>query len=212
MIIGRFDAAQVEFEQAIQYKPDSAESYYNLGKLFSVQDNWGPARTAFEGAVRLDPSYVEAMDALGFALEALGDNDGAVATYETAIALNDQRKGTYALPHVNLSAYYNKTGDSEKALTHARSALALDPKSDGALFQQGRAEERRGHLEDAVKSLNDAIVLNPRASSYYYVLAGVYRRLGWMDESRKALEAFQKLERESAQLETKRRASRTGRE
>ena len=26
MIIGRFDAAQIEFEQAIRYKPDSAES------------------------------------------------------------------------------------------------------------------------------------------------------------------------------------------
>ena len=36
--------------------------------------------------------------------------------------------------------------------------------------------------------MNKAISFNPRASSYYYVLAGVYRRLGWMDESRKALE------------------------
>ena len=125
MIIGRFDAAQTEFEQAIHYKPDSAESYYNLGKLFSVQDNWEPARKAFEGALRIDPSYVEALDALGFALEALGDTDSAVATYERAIALNEQRKGTYALPHVNLSAYYNKTGDPEKALAaRARRARA----------------------------------------------------------------------------------------
>jgi tetratricopeptide (TPR) repeat protein len=212
MIIGRFDAAQVEFEQAIRYKPDSAESYYNLGKLLSVQDNWEPARKAFEGALRIQPSYVEAMDALGFALEALGDEERAVATYQKAVALNDERKGTYAAPHVNLSAYYNKTGDALKALEHAQSALALDPKSDAALFQQGRAYERQGKLEDAVKSLNDAIVLNSRASSYYYVLAGVYRRLGWMEESRQALDAFQKLERESAELEKKRRAAGNKRE
>ena len=50
MIIGRFDAAQVEFEQGIRYKPDSAELHYNLGKLFSIQDNWEPARKAFEAA------------------------------------------------------------------------------------------------------------------------------------------------------------------
>ena len=50
--------------------------HYNLGKLFSIQDNWEPARKAFEAALRIDPSYVEAMDALGFALEALGDDDG----------------------------------------------------------------------------------------------------------------------------------------
>jgi hypothetical protein len=60
-------------------------------------------------------------------------------------------------------------------------------------------------LNDAVVALNEAIVINPRASSYYYVLAGVYRQLGWTDESRKALEAFKRLEQESADLEKKRR-------
>jgi hypothetical protein len=39
------------------------------------------------------------------------------------------------------------------------------------------------------------------------VLAGVYRRLGWMEESRKALQAFQQLEKESSELEKKRRAT-----
>src|SRR5213075_178442 len=113
----------------------------------------------------------------------------------------------YALPHVNLSAYYNRTGNPEKALEHARSALALDPKSDRALFQEGRAYERQDKLDEAVLAMNQAIVLNPRASSYYYVLAGVYRRLGWMEESRKALEAFQQLEKESSELDKKRRAT-----
>jgi len=40
MAIGRFDAAQKEFEQAIHYTPNSSESHYDLGKLFSLQDNW----------------------------------------------------------------------------------------------------------------------------------------------------------------------------
>jgi tetratricopeptide (TPR) repeat protein len=209
MIIGRFDAAQVEFEQALRYKPDSAEIHYNLGRLFSIQDNWEPARKALEAALRIDPSYIEALDALGFALEALGDDEGAVANYEAAVALNDSRKGTFASAHVNLSAYYNRTGDTEKALDYARRALALDPKSDRAWFQKGRADERRGSLEEAVEALNQAITLNARASSYYYVLAGVYRRLGRTDDSRKALEAFRRLEQESGELEKKRRGAAT---
>ena len=56
-------------------------------------------------------------------------------------------------------------------------------------------------------ALNEAISYNPRASSYYYVLAGVYRRLGWSDDSRKALEAFQRLDRESNDLDKKRRSA-----
>jgi tetratricopeptide (TPR) repeat protein len=207
MIIGRFDAAQVEFEQAIRYKPDSAESHYNLGKLFSIQDNWEPARTAFEAALRIDPSYLEALDGLGFALEALGDDAGAVAKYQEAIRLNQARGGQFASAHVNLSAYYNRTGDQAKALEYARQAIALDPKSDRAWFQKAKADEREGRLKDAVSALNTAISNNPRASSYYYVLAGVYRQLGWTDDSRKALEQFKRLDQESAALEKKRRAA-----
>src|SRR4029077_6414062 len=116
MIIGRFDVAQVEFEQGIRYDPKSAEMHYNLGKLFSIQDNWESARKEFDAALGIDSSYLEAMDALGMTLEALGDDAGAVAEYQKAIALNDERKVTFSSPLVNLSAYYNRTSDPAKAL------------------------------------------------------------------------------------------------
>ena len=207
MIIGRFDAAQTEFEQAIFYKPDSAESHYNLGKLHSIQDNWEPARTAFEAALRIDPSYLEALDGLGFALEALGDDAGAIAKYHEAIRLNEARGSRFASAHVNLSAYFNRTGDPAKALEYARKAIELDPTSDRAFFQKARADEREGRLTDAVAALNAAISYNSRAASYYYVLAGVYRQLGRTVESRTALEQFKRLEQESADLEKKRRSA-----
>jgi tetratricopeptide (TPR) repeat protein len=205
MIIGRFDAAQVEFEQGIRYRPESADMHYNLGKLFSIQDNWEPARKEFDAALRIDPSYLEALDALGFALEALGDDAGALVAYEKAITLNEARRGQFVSAHTNLSAYYNRTGNPEKALDYASKAIELDPKSDRAWFQTARAQERQGRLDAAVKAASEAIALNPRASSYYYVLAGLYRQLGRMDDSRKALESFTRLERESQELEKMRR-------
>jgi tetratricopeptide (TPR) repeat protein len=108
---------------------------------------------------------------------------------------------------VNLSAYYNRSGDPAKALEHANKALELDPRSDRAWFQKGRAYERQGELKDAVVALNRAIASNPGASSYHYVLAGVYRRLGAMEESQKALETFKRLEQEASELEKKRRGA-----
>jgi tetratricopeptide (TPR) repeat protein len=209
MIIGRFDAAQIEFEQGIRYDPQSAEMHYNLGKLFSMQDNWDPGRKEFEEALRIDPSYVEALDALGLTQEALGDNPGAIASYEKAIALNQVRHGKFASAHVNLSAYYNRTGNAERGLEYARQALELDPKSDRAWFQKAKADESQGRLDDAVDSLNHAISFNTRASSYYYVLSGVYRRLGKMKESQEALEAFTRLDKESNDLEKMRRSNTT---
>ncbi len=207
MIIGRFDAAQIEFEQGIRYNPQSAEMHYNLGKLFSMQDNWSPARKEFEEAMRIDPSYVEALDALGLAQEALGDNAGAVASYEQAIALNQARNGKFVSAHVNLSAYYNRTGDAQKGLEYASQALELDSKSDRAWFQKAKADESQGRLDDAVDSLNRAISFNTRASSYYYVLSGLYRRLGKTKESQEALEVFTRLDKESNELEKMRRSA-----
>jgi tetratricopeptide (TPR) repeat protein len=206
MIIGRFEAAQIEFEQGIRYDPKSAEMHYNLGKLFSMQDNWAPGRREFEEALRIDPSYVEALDALGLTQEALGDNPGAVASYEKAIALNQARNGKFASAHANLSAYYNRTGDHEKGLAYARQAIELDPKSDRAWFQKAKAEEGQGNLNDAADSLAQAITFNPRASSYYYVLSGVLRRLGKTKESKEALEVFTRLDKESDDLEKMRRS------
>jgi tetratricopeptide (TPR) repeat protein len=171
-----------------------------------MQDNWAPGRKQFEEALRIDPSYVEALDALGMAQEALGDNAGAVASYEKAIALNQARKGKFASAHVNLSAYYNRTGDAAKGLEYARQAIELDPKSDRAWFQKAKADESQGHLNDAVESLTRAISFNTRASSYYYVLAGIYRRLGKMKESQDALEVFTRLDKESNELEKMRRS------
>jgi tetratricopeptide (TPR) repeat protein len=210
MIIGRFDAAQTEYEQAIRYAPNSSESHYDLGKLLSLQDNWLAARKQFEDAIRLDPAYIEAIDSLGFAQEALGNDADAVQNYQRAIALNEQRQGKFVSAHVNLSAYYNRTGDSAKALDYAQKALALEPTSDAAWFQKARAEERDNQLQAAADSLNHAITLNSRSSSYYYVLSGIYRRLGNLEESKKALDSFTRLDQENSELEkTRRNMSKT---
>ena len=148
------------------------------------------------------------LELVRLALEAVGDDAGAVARYEQAIALNQERQGRFVSAHVSLSAYHNRAGDPDKALEYARQALELDPKSDAAWFQQAKAQERLGRLAEAVDSLNQAIAVNPRASAHYYVLANLYRRLGKADESRKALDSFKRLERESNELEKLRREQR----
>ena len=206
MAIGKFEAAQTEFEQGIQYQPQSAEMHFDLGKLYSIQDDWTFAKKEFEAAVRLNPSYLEGLDGLGFAQEALGEDEAAVATYEKAIAINESQGGHFVSSHVNLSAHYNRKGDSAKALVYAGAALKLDPKSDGASFQQAKAYEDMGRLEDAESALKQAIALNPRMSAYYYVLANIDKRLGKMKEREEALASFQRLEQESNKMEELRRS------
>ena len=205
MLIGRFDAAQKEFELGEKYNPKSAEHPFNLGRLFSIQDQWVPAREAFERSIKVDPSYMEAYDGLGFALETLGETEAAVANYLKAAQFNDERKGSFTAPYVNLSTFYNRTGDADTALTFAKKAIAINAKADRAWFQMARAYERKGEPEAAIDAVKRAIEINANVSSYHYVLATMYRRLGKQQESREAMEVFTRLDRESNSIEQRRR-------
>ena len=64
-----------------------------------------------------------------------------------------------------------------------------------------KAEERLGRLDAAADSLNHAVTLNPRSSSHFYVLSGIYRRLGHLEASKKALESFTRLDQENNEIE-----------
>jgi tetratricopeptide (TPR) repeat protein len=205
MFIGRFDAAQLEFEQAARLNPSSAEVRYNLGKLFSIQDNWARAKTEFAHALRLKPDYMEAHDGLGFALEALGENEPAVESYSKAIDINEALQAGYSAPYTNLSTYYSRKGAVAEGLKYARKAVQVNPNSDRAWFQLARTEESSGDLMRATEALSRAITINPGVASYHYVAGTLYRRLGKQQESRQAFDTFARLQRESNELESKRR-------
>ena len=75
------------------------------------------------------------------------------------------------------------------------------------MVSEGQGRRAQREPRGGGGSLESSHLLNAHASSYYYVLAGVYRRLGMMDESRKALETFKRLEQESAELDKHRRGA-----
>lgn len=210
MIIGRHDRARIEFEQAARLKPDSAEIRYNLGKLFSAQDNFPAARREFDHALRLDPSYMEAYNALGFALESMNLDAEAVENYTRSIELNEERKAGFVSPYVNMAALHLRLNEPDQALEYALQAVGIAPRSDLALFQAAKAYRARKEWAKAVERLEDAISINARVSRYHYVLGLLYRRLGQPTKSRTAFDAFERLEREAAELEAKRRAANAG--
>lgn len=208
MIIGQFDRARVEFEFAARLKPESAEIRYNLGKLYSAQDNFPAAWKALEQALRLDPSYVEAHNALGFVLESSGLDDEAVASYRKAMELSESAEQPFAAPYVNVAAFYNRKNQTREALEYASKALEIDPESDLALFQAAKAHRAEKRWQDAADALTKAIAINARVSRYHYVLGLCLRHLGRTEESRASIETFERLEREAAALESKRREAR----
>jgi len=208
MLIGRYDVAQTELEQAVKLSPRRAEIRYDLGKILSAQDNYPPAKRELEEAIRLDPSHMEAYDALGFVMESMGDDNSALLNYRKSAEISESRKAGFVSPYINLAAYYNRIGDSQLAVEQARRALKANPKSDAANFQLAKALDRLQEWPKAAQALEAAIAINPRTSSYHYLLGGVYRRLGKTKESEEQMELFRQLEKAAAEFEEKRREAR----
>ncbi len=88
MIIGRFDAAQVEFEQGIRYRPEIGRDALQPRQTIFHAGQLGAGAKEFEEALRIDPSYVEAMDALGIDAGGLRGQRGCRRKLRKAIALN----------------------------------------------------------------------------------------------------------------------------
>jgi tetratricopeptide (TPR) repeat protein len=207
-IIGRFDLAAREFAEALRLDPTSAEVHYNFGRIYAIQDDFHRARVEFDKAIKLDPNYMEAYNALGFAMEALGDDAAALADYQTAVRLNEERHGQFDAPYVNLSGYYNRRDNVDLAVGYANKALALNPKSDLAYFQIAKACRTREDWKGVTDALEKAIAIKPLSAQYHYVLGIAYRKLGRTKESEQALETFRELEKQTGELESRRRESR----
>ena len=192
-IIGKYDEAQIELEQAARLKPDSAEIHYFLGRIHYTRNAFLLAKQELEKAIRLDPSYMKAYDNLGLTLEGMGDDKAALANYEKAFELMERQGRKSEWPYINVCAMYNRLNEPERALPYCQKAIDVNPQNDRAFFEAARAQMAQKNWEQAAKALQSAIGNNPRYAKYHYVLSTVYRKIGKAAESEREMATFQKL-------------------
>jgi tetratricopeptide (TPR) repeat protein len=193
-IVGRYDLAETELEQAARLEPRSAEIHYWLGRLYYTRGVYPLAEREFEAALRWNPSYMKAYNNLGLVEEALGRSEEAAKYYRIAVRLDQQQGLKSPWPYEYLSAFYNRQQQPQRALDYARQALSINPRSDLAYFQMAKAYEYEGEWGPCAEAARKAIAVNSRTSSYYYLLSLALRKLGRLEESRAALQTFEKLE------------------
>ena len=196
-IVGRYDLAEVELQEAARLTPNSGEIHYFLARTYYTLGVYPLAKTEFETAIRLDPASVKAHSNLGITLEALGDNDGALKNYKQAIQLQQQGPiaAKFEWPYTYLSAFYNRQQNASEALVYAQSAIEINPRSDAAYFELAKAYRTRSELQKAAAAAREAIAISPQPQ-YYYVLAQVLREAGDQKQSAQALEKYAELQKD----------------
>ena len=106
----------------------------------------------------------------------LGDNQGAIADYNQAIAIDPQ-----------LSTAYNSRGNAKRNLGDNRGAIidynqaiAINPQIDGAYYNRGLIKSALGDKQGAIADFKQAITINPQLAEAYYYLGDAKADLGDM--------------------------------
>ncbi|NOX85232.1 MAG: tetratricopeptide repeat protein [Chlorobi bacterium] len=85
---GKFDQAIAKYGKVNILYAENKMAYYNEGYIYLVEKKeYGNAVEAFEQAIAIDPSFVEAVYNLGRTFEAMGRYDEAREQYKTALKL-----------------------------------------------------------------------------------------------------------------------------
>ncbi|MGD0221393.1 MAG: tetratricopeptide repeat protein [Terriglobia bacterium] len=83
----RLDEAVAALREATKLDPENADLHRELGITFLLAKEWKRARVEMIEAIRHDQTDADAHNGLGYALEKLGDIDGAVKEYRIATHL-----------------------------------------------------------------------------------------------------------------------------
>lgn len=84
---GQFEEAVQLLREATRLDPENSDLHLELGNTFLLDKDWARARVELIEAVRHDPQNADAHNGLGYALEKLGDLDGALKEYRIATNL-----------------------------------------------------------------------------------------------------------------------------
>jgi protein O-GlcNAc transferase len=137
----------------------------------------------YREALRLAPQSARAHLNLGIALQALGDERGAIARYEQALVLDPAN--AYAGYNFGKLRYERGAhGEAERLL---RRALGSRPDFPEARVLLACALEAQGQVQAAATELEAALRSWPHDFGALFIYAGVLRRLGRVDEAASAL-------------------------
>ena len=146
------------YRRAVAIQPDS-RSYFNLGTRLLVQGQYEEAATAFEDALRLEPTPLRLIY-LGNTYARLGRRDDARERYLRAVELCQSmlrvnRSDTQAL---SLLAWAEtQLGRRDEARGHLAEAIALVPTDPDVLYRKAIILTTLGQPAEAVVALRGAL-------------------------------------------------------
>jgi len=111
---GDVDGAIDAYRRCLRLRPDSAEAWINLGRLYAENGNVESAHECFGTALKIDPHDATALYNLGVVAQDAGREKDAILLYTRALDLDPE----LAEAHYNLATIFDQRGESQQAIRH----------------------------------------------------------------------------------------------
>ena len=202
----------------VRKSPEAELAQYGLGSAYWKAGDLHKAIAAYNRALSLAPSFIDAHISLGNALRVIGKHAEATEQIKKSLAFDVKKPRSYlalgeicreagnldealsyystavradatlAEAYVGIGNVYRKKGLPEKALAAYNQALALNPDSPTLYTERGLFYREQGKIEEAILNYNTALALDPRYAEAHNNLGWLYQQQGQYDQALQCLE------------------------
>jgi tetratricopeptide (TPR) repeat protein len=167
---GVLDKASVEFRNALQIQPRDARARYLNGRVAEKRGDMREALGSYQGALDVDPDYVDAQAALGRLLAFGGASERALKVIEPGLA---KHPDDARLLVVRAAARF-QLKDLPGALTDAEHAARVAPGDEDSIALLASLYQSQGDMPRAIALVAAAVARRPEAVDLRQVLAAMY--------------------------------------
>ena len=208
MIAGKLDAAREEFNLVLATDSRNTDALYNLSLVAGLQDRLDEQVSLLHQVVDIDPSYADALAALGDNALATGDTSAATAYYDRALAADGRTIGAligageiqsrakawaaaaelftrallvqpdYPFAYIDRAQARVAMNDTDGALDDLSRAIAIDPQYSWSYIDRGKIYAARNRAAEAIADFDVALKLDPDEFEGYALRAGARASAG----------------------------------
>jgi tetratricopeptide (TPR) repeat protein len=166
-------------EHALKVTDNNYEAHFCMADVFLGQGRIEEAIQHNIEALRIKPTYVEAINNLGFALYKAGRIDEAIDCYKRALEINPR----IAKVPTNLGAALVAKGKFDEAISLYSRALQTAPDSIKLRIELGYALGKSGRFAEAAKEYEKVLLIQPQNANAHNNLGIALILQGKLDEA-----------------------------
>ena len=197
--LGEYADAISTYKDCITMEKENVLAHCYLGECLEKLEKYEEAIEWYEKASRIDPDFSEAWYGIAICYLFRKLYNDALYYVNKAISL-DEENPDFWFTLGNIHAHLNSPADAVKA--YARTTL-IDPYDDEAWINHARLEYKLGHLEKAIRILQDSYSHTFDMATMNFTMAAYYYLSGDMSLSLKFFEKGLKIDYSEYQVAEK---------